>query len=259
VHGIAVAADLGLGFTSNGRDDSVTVFDLATLKTAKTIKVGANPDVILYDTASRRLLTFNARSQDISIVDPVRAAVVATVPAGGKPEMAQAGARGHVWFNVEDKGELVELDPAAGKILSRHALSPCEEPTGLAVDDRQRLFAGCGNRLMAIAGADGTPLGRSAIGSGVDGVAWQDGHAISANGRDGTISIVEETAQGRFETVATIPTAPGARTIAGDPAAHRLYLPTAEFRPAAASAASSGRGRPEAVPDTFQVLVLERQ
>jgi hypothetical protein len=169
--------------------------------------------------------------------------------------MAQLGARGHVWFNVEDKGELVELDPSAGKILARHPLAPCEEPTGLAVDDHQRLYAGCGNRLMAIAGSDGRTLGTSAIGAGVDGVAWQDGHAVAANGRDGTISVVGETTSGHFETLATIPTALGARTIAGDPATHRLYLPTAEFRPAAAASS----GRPEAVPDTFQILVLERQ
>jgi YVTN family beta-propeller protein len=254
VHGVAVAAELGLGFTSNGRDDSVTVFELATLKATKTIKVGANPDAILYDPVSRRLLTFNGRSQDVSIVDVEHGTVVATVPVGGKPEFAQLGANGHAWFNIEDKAEIAELDPKAGKLLGRHSLAPCSDPTGLAVDDRQRLYAGCGNRLMVITGADGAQIGKAAIGAGVDGVAWQDGLAFSANGRDGTVSLVAETAPGRFETVATIPTAPGARTIAGDPATHRLYLPTAEFRPA-----EDGDGRREAIPDSFQVLVLERQ
>jgi YVTN family beta-propeller protein len=254
VHGVAIAAELGLGFTSNGRDDSVSVFELATLKVVKTIKVGANPDAILYDPATRRLLTFNGRSQDVSLVDAERGTVVATVPIGGKPEYAQLDANGHAWFDIEDKAELAELDPKAGRLLGRHALAPCSDPTALAIDDRQRLYVGCGNQLMVIAGADGVPVARAPVGAGVDGVAWQDGYAFSANGHDGTVSIVGETAPGRFETVATLPTALGARTIAGDPATHRLYLPTAEFPPAKAS-----EGRRGALPDTFQVLVLERQ
>ena len=253
VHGIAIAADLGLGFISDGRADQVTVFELATLKVRSPIAVGANPDAILYDAASHRLMTFNGKSRDVTLIDAAQGTVVATVPVGGKPEFAQPGASGLVWFNVEDTHEMAALDPAQGKIVKRLSLAPCESPSGLAVDDRQRHYAVCENRQMAIVAADGRIVGRPAIGAGSDGVAWMDGAAWSANGQDGTISVVRETAPGRFETVETIPTAAGARTIAADPATHRLYLPTAELQPAVAGARRVG------VPDSFYILVLEKR
>ena len=137
VHGIAIASDLGKGFISDGRANTVTVFDLKTLKTTATIGVGSNPDAILYDPASRRVMTFNGKSQDVTIVDAVRGEVVATVPVGGKPEFAQLGANGQAWFNVEDTNEMAVLDPKAGKLVRRLALKPCDSPSGLAVDDHQ--------------------------------------------------------------------------------------------------------------------------
>ncbi len=254
VHGIAIATDLGLGFISDGKADAVTVFDLQTLATRSTIAVGANPDSILYDAASHRLMTFNGKSQDVTLIDAIQGQVVATVAVGGKPEFAQPGADGRVWFNVEDTGEMAVLDPARAKLTRRVKLAPCDSPSGLAVDDRQRHYAVCENLQMVVVAADGKVLGRPAIGAGSDGVAWMDGAAWSANGKDGTLSEVKETRPGRFATVATIPTAPGARTIAADPATHRLYLPTAELAPPTAAGE-----RRAGVPDTFYVLVLENR
>ncbi len=253
VHGVAIAADLGLGFISDGKADRVTVFELAALKTTATIAVGKNPDAILYDPASRRVMTFNGHSHDVSVIDAVHGTVVATVAAGGTPEYATLGDAGLVWFNVEDTNEMAVLDPVQARIVRRVALAPCEGPSGLAADDRQRHYAVCENRQMAVVASDGKVIGRAPIGAGPDGVAWMDGAAWSANGRDGTISVVRETAPGRFETTETIPTAAGARTIAADPATHRLYLPTADLQPAVAGARRAG------VPDTFHVLVFEKR
>ena len=251
VHGIAIAPDLGKGFISNGRANTITVFDLKTLKSTATIAVGSNPDAILYDPASRRVMAFNGKSQDVTIVDAASGKVAATVPVGGKPEFAQLGANGQVWFNVEDTNELIVLDPTSGRLVRRLPLAPCEGPSGLAVDDQQRLYVVCENRQMVVVSGDATVLARPAIGGGADGVAWMDGAAWSANGQDGTISVVETTS-GRFETVATLRSAPGARTIAADPATRRLYLPTAELQ-----SAKEGQRR-TGVPGSFYILVLEK-
>jgi hypothetical protein len=253
VHGIAIATDLGLGFISNGKSDTVTVFELATLKTRSTIHVGGNPDAIFYDGASHRVMTFNGKSKDVTLVDAARGTFIATVPVGGKPEFVQPGQGGLVWFNIEDTNEMAVLDPAQGKIVRRVALAPCDEPSGLAVDDKQRLYAVCGNKQMVIVGPDGKVLGRPAIGAGPDGVAWMDGAAWSANGQDGTISVVRESRPGHFSTVETIQTVVGARTIAADPATHRLYLPTADLEPAVAGERRKG------VANSFYVLVLEKR
>ena len=251
VHGIAIAPDLGKGFISNGRANAITVFDLKTLKSTATIAGGSNPDAILYDPATRRVMTFNGRSQDVTIVDAASGDIVATVPVGGKPEFAQLGADGQVWFNVEDSNEMAVLDPKAGKLVRRVPLAPCDSPSGLAIDDQQRLYAVCENHQMVVVASSANVLARPAIGAGPDGVAWMDGAAWSANGQDGTISVVETTS-GRFETVATIRSAPGARTIAADPALHRLYLPAAELLPAKEGERRMG------VPGSFYILVLEK-
>ncbi len=251
VRAIAVAADLGLGFTSNGKADSVTVFDLATLARKAAIAVGSGPDAIVYVPAHQRVLVFNARSHDITVIDARAGRVLATVPAGGEPETAALGADGLVRFNVENTHELVVFDPGAMAVVRRHSLRPCERPTGLAIDPQGRVASVCRNGLLMLTAAEGQPLGAARVGRGSDGVAWLDGLAYSADGADGTVSVVGAGAAGGFETLAVWPSAYGSRTIAADPAARRLYLPAATFRPA------EGAGRRQPVADTMSVWVLE--
>jgi YVTN family beta-propeller protein len=253
VHGVAIANDLGLGYTSNGKDNTVTVFDLATLKANNTIKVGTNPDAIVYVPQSHRVVTFNGRSKDATVFDAKTGNVVGTVEIGGKPEFAQIDQAGNIYFNIEDSSELAVLDPVALKLTHRYSLKPCDSPTGLAIDDQQRLYSVCDNKMMVVSGHDGKLIAHVAIGSGPDGVAWLDGTAISANGADGTMSVVGTGADGKFQTLATLPSAAGARTIATDPATHKIYLPTSDFKPAV------NGGKREGIPGTFRVLVLEKQ
>ncbi|MBV8667106.1 MAG: YncE family protein [Burkholderiaceae bacterium] len=253
VHGIVVARDLGLGYISNGKDNSVTVFDLATLKATAKIKVGTNPDAIVYEEKSHRVVTFNGKSEDATVIDAKTGAVVGTIAIGDKPEFAQIDPAGTIYVNGEHKSELDVIDAQALKLTHRYTLKPCESPSGLAIDDKQRLYAVCDNDMMVVSATDGKRLGQPKIGGSPDGVAWMDGFAFSANGEDGTVSVVGETAAGKFETVATVATAFGARTIAADPATHKLYVPAADFAPA------SGGGKRQGMPGTFRILVLEKQ
>lgn len=252
VHGIAIASDLGLGFTSNGKSNSVTVFDLATLKVQGTIKVGTGPDAIAY--AGGRLVTFNGRSKDATVIDAKAGKVLGTVPVGGKPEYAQAGKDGMIYFNIEDTNELAVLDPDDMELEHHRSLKPCDGPSGLAIDDQQRLYSVCDNKMMIVSDTKGKRLAQVVIGSGPDGVAWMDGMAFSANGADGTITVAGESVPGKFQSLATITSALGARTIAADPATHKLYLPAADYKPGQAA----GEKR-QGIPDTFRILVLERQ
>jgi len=253
VHGIAIAKELGVGFTSDGQTNSVSVFDLETFNVRSTIKVGTNPDAIIYDNATHKLMTFNGKSNDVTIVDAKTLKVVATTPVGGKPEFAAVGLNGLVYFNVEDTSELLTLSLKTNKITKRISLKPCEEPTGLAMDEQQQhIFSVCGNKMMMVVSLDGKIIAQPAIGNGSDGVAFMDGYAFSSNGADGTITVVGQV-DGKFQTVAWIPTQLGARTIAADPATHRLYLPTADFLPAVAGERRQG------IPTTFRVIVLQKQ
>jgi DNA-binding beta-propeller fold protein YncE len=259
VHGIAVAADLGRGFTSDGGDNDVTVFELKTLKVLSKVKTGQNPDAIIYEPVSHRVFTFNGRSSDSTAIDAKTGDVItASIPVGGKPEFAQIDGKGHIYANIEDKNEIIEIDAKNALVAKRYSIAPCDSPSGLAIDPKGRLYSVCENKLMIVSDpATGKVLATAAIGGGTDGVAFDDGYAFSANGADGTITMVGETSPGKFEPVATIQTTRGARTIAADQKAHKLYLPAAEYGPPA-EGKDGKKGRPQALVDTFHVVVVGR-
>jgi DNA-binding beta-propeller fold protein YncE len=230
VHGNALVPELNLGFTSNGKEGMLNVFDLKTLKTLRKIKAGQNPDSIIYDAASKKVMAFNGRSGNVTIVDPAALdKEPVSLAVGGKLETGVADGAGHVYVNVEDKNEIVAIDSKAGKVLAHWPLAPGEGPTGLALDrEHHRLYSGCSNKMMVVLDADqGKVLATLPVGAGVDGVAFdpQLGLAASANGRDGTLTAVKEDPAGTFKVVQTLKTANGARTITSDPKTHQFYLP----------------------------------
>lgn len=259
VHGIALADDLHRGFISDGRSASVTVFDLASLKTVATIAgTGQNPDAILYDSASHHVLTFNGHSASASVIDPAKQAVIGNIVLPGKPEFAVADGAGHVYVNIEDKSELVQLDSIHAKVLHVWPLAPCESPSGLAIDNpHHRLFSVCDNRTMAVLDAgDGHHVADVPIGEGPDAVVFDPAEATiySSNGESGTITAVHEDDPEHYRVTATIPTQTSARTLALDPELHRLYLSAARW-----SARPKANGRPDIEPGSFSVLVVGKR
>jgi YVTN family beta-propeller protein len=261
VHGIALAPDLGLGFTSNGHADTITVFDLASLRTTATVPVrGENPDAILYDPASRRVYTFNGRSNDISIIDPAAGSVLAVLPAGGKPEFAAADGSGRVFYNIEDTGEIGVIDTHAAQRVATWKLSQCERPTGLALDRQHaRLFSVCANGSLAVTDANsGKPIAQVPIGQGPDAAAYdpERGLVFSSNGGDGTLTIIHEDDPDHYKVLATLPTQTSARTMALDPQSHRIYLVAAEFGPAPAPTAEQPHPRGPVLDGSFKLLVV---
>jgi YVTN family beta-propeller protein len=260
VHGIAIANDLGRGFTSDGGDNDVTVFDLKTLKVLSKVKTGQNPDSIIYEPVTHRVFTFNGRSSDSTAIDAKTGDVItASIPLGGKPEFSQIDGKGHIYANIEDKNEIVEVTAKDALVSKRYSIAPCDGPSGLAIDPKKLLlYSVCGNKMMIVSDpASGKVLATPEIGRGPDGVAFDDGYAFSANGADGNITMVGETSPGKFEPVATIPTQRGARTIAADQKAHKLYLPAAEYGPAG-DPKDGKKGRPQPLPDSFQIVVVGR-
>lgn len=260
VHGIALAPELNKGFTSNGRENTVTVFDLKTLKPITKIKLdGAeNPDAIIYDPASKRVFTFNGRSKNATEIDAEKNSVVTNIPLDGKPEFAVSDEKGTVFVNIEDKSELTSIDPKKGAVVKTWSLAPCEEPSGLAMDRaHRRLFSGCHNKMMAVVNADtGKVVATPAIGEGVDANAFDSGTelAFSSNG-DGTLTVVHEDSPDKFAVADNAKTQRFARTMALDTGNHDVYLVTAEIEEAP-PAKEGERPRRSMKPGTFTLLVM---
>jgi DNA-binding beta-propeller fold protein YncE len=259
VHGIALAQELGRGFTSNGRAGTVTIFDMKTLSIIGQVSAGQNPDAIVYDPASKRVFAMNGRSSDATAIEAASGKVAGTVPLDGKPEFAVADGKGRIYVNLEDKSQLLALDSHKLKVEARWPLAPCEQPTGLAIDlEHRRLFAGCSNKLMAVVDADsGKIIATLPIGSGVDATAFDPGlqYAYASNG-EGTLTVIHEDAPSKFTVVDNVPTQRGARTMALDPTTHQIYLVSADFGPAPAPTPEQPRPRPTIMPNTFVVLVV---
>ncbi len=251
-HGVALVQDKNLGFSTNGRAGTVTVFDLKTLKPQTDIKAGENPDAIIYDPHSKHVIVMNGRSKDLMAIDPSTLKVVATVPLGGKLEFAATDS-GYVYVNVEDTGEIAAVDTKTWKEVHRWKLNDCEEPSGLAIDEKAgRLFSVCGNKKMVILDTKtGNEVANVPTGGGTDAAAFDPGlkYAYASNG-EGTLTVVREAKGGKYEIAENVQTARGARTMALDPKTHTVYLATAEFGPPA-----EGQRRPSIKPGTFMVLV----
>jgi len=259
VHGIALAQDLGKGFTSNGRENTVTVFDLKTLKETARIKVdGQNPDAIMYEPVTKRVFTFNGRSSNATAIDAEKGTVIGNIALDGKPEFAVADGKGTVFANIEDKSELVSIDAKNNKVLKTWSLAPCEEPSGLAIDQKnRRLFAGCSNKMMAVVNADtGKVVTTVPIGEGVDANGFDPGTqlAFSSNG-EGTLTVAHEDSPDKFTVVQNAATQRSARTMALNPDNHEVYSVAAEIEEAP-PAKEGERPRRTMKPGTFTLLVL---
>jgi YVTN family beta-propeller protein len=262
VHGIALAQDLGKGFTSNGRENSVTVFDLKTLKETARIKIeGKNPDAILYDPATQHVFTFNGGSKDATVIDAATGSVVVTIPLDGKPEFGVSDGKGMVYVNIEDKSEVTSIDAKKGVLVKSWPLAPCEEPSGLAMDrEHRRLFAGCHNKMMAVMDADtGKVIATPAIGEGVDANGFDADKqlAFSSNG-DGTMTVVHEDSPAKFTVLENAETAKFARTMALDTTNHDVYLVTAEIEMAPPTKEGE-RPHRTMKPGTFTLLVVGKK
>jgi DNA-binding beta-propeller fold protein YncE len=257
VHGIAIASDAGHGFTSNGRANTATMFDLKTLKTLGTVKTGTNPDAIIYDPVTKRIFTMNGRSQDTTAVSAADGTVVGSLALSGKPEFAVAAGDGTIFVNLEDKSELVHFDAEKLVVLHRWPLAPCEEPSGLAGDLKtHRLFAGCGNKLMAVINMDnGKVVATVPIGDGVDANAFDPGTGLAyASTGDGNLTVVHEDSPDKYSVLQNLATKKSARTMGLDAKTHKVYLPAAEFDPPA-----PGERRGKIKPNSFVVIVASRE
>lgn len=261
VHGIALAPELGRGFTSNGREGTVSIFDIKTLVTSNKAKAGENPDAIIYDPATKRVFTFNGRSHNSTAIDATTGNVLGTIKLDGKPEFAASDGKGEIFVNIEDKSELTAIDASKLEVKATWPLAPCIEPSGLSIDrEHRRLFAGCDNKVMAVVDADsGKVLATPAIGEGVDATRFDPGTGLAfASCGEGVLTVIREESPNKFAVAENVPTQQGARTMALDTSTHKVYTVTAKFGPPPAPTADNPHPRRSIVPDSFVVLVVSK-
>lgn len=256
-HGIELIPELGKGYVTAGLDRAVTVFDRDSLAVRTVIKgTGVKPDALRYDPQTRRLFVVNGGDTgDVSVIDPSSDTIVATIKVGGqKLEQIEFDGRGHAFINDEGKNVIHVVDTHALQQTATWSLAPCEEPTGMAIDKtHHRIFSACGNEKLAVVDSDtGRLVASPKIGSDPDGALF-DGKSqrIYTSNREGSLSVLREVAPDKYETVQTVKTEQGARTLAMDEKSGKIFLAAARTGPAPA-----GGGRAPIIPESFVVLVV---
>jgi len=233
VHGVAIASAFKHGFTSNGREDKVSMFDPSTLKLIKKIDVGKGPDGIYYDDRTKRVFTNNHGSHDISAIDAKTGEVIGTVKAGGDGEQAIIGADGLIYVNSEDTAEVVVFDPKSLEVKKRFPIGVAKTPTGLAYDAKSnRLFIGCRNepKMVVMDAATGKVINSFPIGKGVDFAAFDpQARLIFFSCGDGTLSIYHQESADTYQDAGAVKTQPSAKTMAFDPKTKKIFLSAAEY------------------------------
>jgi DNA-binding beta-propeller fold protein YncE len=256
-HGVALVPSAGRGFITDGRDASVTVFDLKSFEVLGKVKAADDADGVIYDPASGKVLV-SCGDAGVMVpiaadVDPRTGRADAAVPLGGKPEFLAADGRGKVFINLVDKDQVAVVDTRAMKVVHKWPTAPGGAPVGMSLDtEHRRLFVGCRKpqKLIVMSADDGKVLADLPIGAGVDATQFDNGH-VFASCRDGSLAVARETSAGQFRIVQNLSTRPGAKTMAVDPATHAVFLPTAEF-----GKQLDARSRPTATPGTFMVVVV---
>lgn len=262
IHGVALATDLGKGFTSNGGEATVTVFDLKTLMPTGKIKTtGMNPDSIIYDPMTKRVFTMNGRSNNSTVIDATNNQVVGTVDLGGKPEEPTLDGKGNVFVNLEDKSSIMEFDAKTLAVKGTWPLAPCEGPSALSADvAHRRLFSACDKVLVVINADTGKVIASPPIGGDPDGDGFDPGTGmIFASCREGLMSIIHEDSPDKYTVVDNVTTQFGARTMALDPKTHHVFTVTADFKAAAPATADNPRPRPQQIAGSFVILELAQQ
>lgn len=262
-HGIALVPELGRGFITDGNLAQVIVFDLKTFKTIGQVNADKDADFILYDPSSKHIFVFDGDTHNMTVIDPAKNTVIATVPLGGAPEQAVSDGKGTIFDNIQDTNEVIAIDSSTLKIKSRWPVAPAGHPVSIAMDrQHRRLFlSGRGPTMLVVMDADsGKIVGQSfPIGSRVDTNVFDPALGLVASSTfDGTIHIIHEDSPDKFSMVETVKTELGAKTMALDPKTHNLYVSTSDFKPAAAPTEKQPNPLPTAIPGNFRLLVYGR-
>lgn len=261
VHGIAVAYDLNKAFITCGKENAVAVVDLKTFQLIEKVAIeGQKPDAVLYDQFSQKVFTYNAKSNDATVLDAITNKVIKTIPLGGKPEFSVTNTKGLIYVNIEDKNQIKTIDATKLEVTATWSIAPGDEPSGLAIDlETNRLFSVCGNNLMIIVDAsNGKIIKTLPIDDGCDGVAFDPKKKLvfSSNGI-GTITVVKEDNANSFSVLETVETQKGARTIALNRTTSQLYLSTADFGAKPDPTTENPKPRASLTPNSFVVLVVD--
>lgn len=255
-HGVAVSTATGRGYTDDGKAGLVKVFDLKTLQMVKTLKASVDADAIARDPKTGHVFVVAGDSQNLTVVDPATDTVVKVIPVGDKMEYAVADGAGKLYVNGVDKREIVRVDTATNAVDAHWPIPDCENPHGLAMDmASRRLFSSCVNaKMMVVDADDGHVVAELPIGLGTDAAAFDPSHkrAFSSNGKDGTLSVIQEDGPDAYRVLGTVPTAKSGRTMTVDPATGRVFIAAAEL-----SGELGANGRPKAVPGSLKLLMFD--
>jgi DNA-binding beta-propeller fold protein YncE len=259
--GVALSRELNRGFTANGAEDKIGVFELDTLKPiTKWNATGKRPNQIAYEPATQRVFSFNSTGRNVTVFDARTGEVLSTIDVDGRTEFYALDGKGMIYDALEDKSTVIAIDARAMKVVATYSLAPNDGPSGMSMDPKtRRLFVPTHSRAFLVLDADsGKILASFPIGEGNDAAKFDAGTQLAfASSGDGSLTVIHEDGKDKFSLVQTVKTEVGARTMAVDPKTHRVFMPTADFIPAPPATPDNPKPHRSTAPGSFRILVLE--
>ena len=259
--GVVFSRELNRGFTANGDEDSIGVFDLSTLKPiAKWKATGKRPNQLAYEPSTQRVFSFNSTGRNVTVFDAKTGEVLSTIEVDGRTEFYAMDGKGMIYDSLQDKATVIAIDAKTMKVVATYPLAPHAQPAGTTMDpETRRIFVACRSKSFLVLDADsGKILAAFPIGAGNDAAKFDPGLklAFASNG-DGTLAVLHEDGDDKFSLQQNVKTQLGARTMAVDTKTHRLFMPNADFGPPPPATPEKPNPRGAMIPGTFRVLVLE--
>lgn len=264
MHGTAIAREFGRGYISATDPGSVTIFNLKTLAVLGKVRVGDDPNGIIYDPYTRRVFSADRGSKRLTAIDAKTGKIAGAIDnLGGRTEHLASDDAGHIFLNLQDRNTVLRIDAQLLKVIDTWPLPGCGQPSSMDMDRaHERVFIGCRSGVMAVVdGASGKVIATQPIGKGVDATEFDAKRGLiyfSTGGGDGALSIFHEDSPDKYSLVQEVKTLPGARTMALDRRTGAVYLSVADFGPRPAPTAADPQPRPPIVPGTFSLLVVGR-
>ena len=231
IKGIALSSDPNVVFTANGTDGSVGVVDVKLRKILDNIKMGTSADAIDYDPV-HGLILVSLDSNNLGFIDEKTRKEVGKMTLPGKPELRAFDKQGMVFQAINDKDEVLLIDPVARSIVKTYKGCDIKTPTGVAFDpDQQRLFVAnsiphTANEVSVIDVLVDRCLGTVDIDHSPDQVAFNSHlhHLYVANGGSNNVTVIDTVA---LKPLGVAGTGKQAATIAADPVTDTVWVAAA--------------------------------
>lgn len=234
VHGVLAIPQLGRVYASATGTNELVAIDEQTLKITARMPAGVYPDGMAYVPELHKLYVSDEHGSTDTVIDVSSNSRIGTIQLGGDIGNTQYDAVSkHIFVNVQTRRQLIEIDPATDKIVTRIDLPGADGNHGLLIEPKQRrAFIACeGNDKLLVLDLDSKKIIASfEVGKDPDVLAYDASFGyLYVAGEAGIVSLFK-TEAGNASKIGEGMVGPNAHVVIVDQDTHLSYFPLKDLR-----------------------------